>query len=791
MKNWILGLCLVLGVSCADRAPKDLTLWFDEPARMWEERLPVGNGHIGMMADGGVAEEDITLNDITLWSGSAENTDNPDAQKYLPQIRELLLEGRNDEAQELMYGHFTCAGKGSNHAASANDPYGCYQVLGSLRIAHEFAGEGAVADYRRRLLLDDAVAETSFLKDGVRYEREYFVSHAGDVAVVRLTADRDGELNFAASLARPERYSVRGDGQRLVMEGTMNDGYGGAGNGYRVVMAVACDGNQMIENERIVVRDARSATLVLSSATALFTKDYETYPSEEVAKALAVEYDDLKAKHIGHWQERFGRVSLELGAGDDARTTDLRLADFQTSQDPALAALYFQFGRYLMLSGTREDTLPLNLQGLWAKEINPAWNADYHLNINLQMNYWPMEVGALGELHRPLTELVKLLRKSGGQTAKSYYGSEGWVAHMMTNPWGFTAPGEEASWGATNTGGAWLCLNLWEHYLYSLDREYLAEIYPVMRGAAEFFRGSMIREPNNGWLVTGPSSSPENAFYMPDSQRAVNICMGPAMDTQLVRELFSNVVEAGRILEVDREFCSELEAMIQDLPPMQISPNGYLQEWLEDYAEVDPRHRHVSHLFGLYPAHQISPNRTPELAAAARETLNRRGDAGTGWSRAWKICFWARLKDGDRALKLLTNLLEPMAREGEIIGGSGTYPNLFCAHAPFQIDGNFGGTAGIAEMLLQSHNGMIEVLPALPAKWADGSFEGLCVRGGGVVSTRWRAGHLERLTLTAKTANRFTLKFQDRPRTMGKATENAGGLYTVDLDKGERIEFAF
>ncbi len=446
-----------------------------------------------------------------------------------------------------------------------------------------------------------------------------------------------------------------------------------------------------------------------------------------------------------------------------------------------------------MISGTRENTLPLNLQGLWAHTIKTPWNGDYHLNINLQMNYWPSEVTNLPELHTPLKNLVAGMVPSGEKTARCFYGAEGWVAHMMTNPWYFTAPGEHASWGATNTGGAWLCEHLWEHYAFTQDRAYLEEVYPLLKGAAWFFLSSMIEEPKHGWLVTAPSSSPENAFYMPGSRTAVSACMGPTMDVQLVNELFGNTIRAARILGRDEAFVVELEQAVKKLPPMQISPKGgYLQEWLEDYEEVDIHHRHVSHLFGLYPSNQISVAETPELAEAARKTLERRGDAGTGWSRAWKINFWARLHDGNRAYRLLKNLLIPVAVDGKIIyNGGGTYPNLFCAHPPFQIDGNFGGCAGIAEMLIQSQAGYIELLPALPDSWKDGHFKGLCVRGGGVVDAFWKEGQIRQFTLTARADNLFRIKVPvgiSQVLVNDKSADVEDGFIKVALKKGEEAK---
>ena len=445
--------------------------------------------------------------------------------------------------------------------------------------------------------------------------------------------------------------------------------------------------------------------------------------------------------------------------------------------DPSLPALYYQFGRYLLISSTREGSLPPNLQGLWANTIRTVWNGDYHLNINLQMNLWPAESGNLSELVLPLVEWTRGNVKSGEQTAKTFYGARGWVSHSVSNVWHFTAPGESPSWGATNTSAAWLCEHIFDHYDYTRDLDYLADAYSIMKGSAQFFSDMLVEDPRSGYLVTAPTTSPENSFLMPDGRKA-NVVAGSTMDNQIVRELFRNTARAAELLDCDKSFADSLLMLAERLMPNTIASDGRLMEWNQEYEETEPRHRHVSHLYGLYPGTEITPSGTPEIAEAARKSLEVRGDEGTGWSVAWKICFWARLQDGDRALKLLHNLLRPAKSTGtNYSSGAGSYPNMFCAHPPFQIDGNFGGTAGIAELLMQSHEGFINLLPALPSEWKDGSFSGLRARGSAIVSASWKDGKVLTAELRAEVPGTFRIVFPD------------GNEESVKLGKGEVWKF--
>ena len=740
----------------------DLYFFFEEPATCWEETFPLGNGRLGIMPDGGIEKEKIVLNDITLWSGKVADYSNPKAKEALPEIQRLLLEDKNYEAQELVYKTFTCSNKGSNWGNGALSNFGCFQTLGNINIDYIY-DDAKVKDgsYVRKLDLNNAIATTEFETEQAKFYREYFVSREADVALIRLDADKSKMISVEIQLNREECVEYSTEDNSIVMYGQLKDGSDGD-DGMKYLSKVTVNnvgGEVEYKDNKIIVRNADRLTIIFSSATNYKNNDYTALVDSLMNEAKSRNYVPLRKKHIKAYHELFDRVEVDFGESiTENHPINDRLNDFQEEDDPQFAELYFQYGRYLLISSCREDLLPPNLQGLWANTIQTPWNGDYHLNINVQMNHWLAEVCNLSELHKPLIEFTKGIVESGEETAQGFYGADGWTAHSICNLWGFTAPGEHPSWGATNTGGAWLCQHLYQHYLFTKDIDYLKEIYPVMKGAAQFFNSVMIEENEHSWLVTAPTSSPENSFYLPDG-RIASVCMGPTMDIQIITELYQNVIASAELLNIDKEFCDTLKNALTKFPPMQISEGGYLQEWLKDYGEPEIHHRHVSHLFGLHPGRLITKSKTPELYDACKMSLERRGDEGTGWSRAWKINFWARLHDGDRAYKLLKNLLQP-AINGDRVG-AGTYPNLFCAHPPFQIDGNFGGTAGIAEMLLQSHDGFIEVLPALPSAWKDGRFKGLCAENGAVVDCYWKNGEVEKIKIKSKIGGTYNIMMPD------------------------------
>jgi alpha-L-fucosidase 2 len=745
-------LSIVIINTCFGQQP--LKLWYDKPAQVWEETLPLGNGRLGMMPDGGVANENIVLNDITLWSGAPQDANNYNAYKVLPQIRQLLAEGKNDEAQDLINKDFVCTGKGG-----ASVPFGCYQALGNLSIKYTYNGADSTgsqfSNYERELSLNKAIAKSTFKVNGVTYTREYFTSFNNDISIIRLTADKPGQLSCSIGISRPERGNVAISNGELQLSGQLDNGIDGKGMQYLARVKAKLQGGTMsLANNTLIIKNATEAIIYVSAATDFRGAAIRKNTEAILNAAINTPYSIERQKHISNYQKLFNRVTVNLGdAVNTTETTDKRLISFH--KDPAadngLPVLFYQFGRYLSICSTRVGLLPPNLQGLWANQIQTPWNGDYHLDINVQMNHWPLEVSNLSELNLPLVELVREMIPHGEKTAKAYYNADGWVAHVITNPWHFTEPGESASWGVTKAGSGWLCNNIWEHYTFTNDKKYLADIYPILRGSALFYNSILVKDPKTGWQVTSPSSSPENSFYLPNGKIA-SICMGATIDNQIIRELFNNVITASKILGKDEAFRAQLRAKLKELPPPGvISKDGRIQEWLEDYKETDLHHRHVSHLYGLFPASLITPDATPNLAEAAKKTLDVRGDDGPSWSIAYKILWWARLHDGDRAFKLYKELMKPTLRTDINYGsGGGIYPNLLSAGPPFQIDGNFGAAAGIAEMLIQSHAGYIELIPAIPNEWkATGAVTGLRARGNFTINFKWKDGKVTDYHITS------------------------------------------